>query len=110
MERIELYKVETPNIKIYMELYFNEKGQLIFDGYDIGKVVEEWWGDSDYEYCYTIEPLNVEKLFSILEIANGNRYSLLLELKKRFGNNTAYSDFGKFMTENNIEFKPFTWT
>lgn len=110
MERIELYKFETPDIKILMELYFNEKGQLIFDGCDIGKKVEEYWGDSDYEYCYTIEPLHVERLFSILDVIDGDRHSLLLELKKRFGNNTAYTDFGDFMTENNIEFEAFTWT
>lgn len=110
MERIKLFSLEGPTIKISMELYFNERGQLIFDGYDVGKGVEECWGDSDYEYSYTIEPLNVEKLYLILEVVKGERYSLLLELKKRFGNNTGYSDFGKFMTENNIEYKPFNWT
>ncbi len=82
---------------------------MIFDGYDIGKRVEEFWGDSDYEYHYTIEPLDVRKLYAILEINEGDRDLLLSELKKRFGNNTAYSDFGDFMTENNIKFKAFTW-
>ena len=110
MERIQLFNLETPNIKISMELYFNEKGQLLFDGHDIGEAVEKWWGDSDYEYCYTNEPLDVEKLYSILEVTPGERNSLLLKLKKRFGTNTAYSDFGKFMNENSIEYKPFTWT
>ena len=109
MERIQLYYRVGPTIKISMELYFNGKGQLIFDGYDIGKGVEEAWGDFDYEYSYTIDPLNVEKLYSVLEILKGDRPKLLLELKKRFGNNTGYSDFGKFMTENNIEYKQFTW-
>lgn len=110
MEKIELYKFENANIKISMELYFNEKEQLIFDGYDIGKRVEECWGDSDYEYSYTIEPLHVGKLFSVLNIDAGDKLSLLLELKKRFGNNRGYTDFGDFMTENNIEFDGFTWT
>ena len=45
MERIVLFKLERPDIKISMEMYFNEKGQLIFDGYDIGKTVDDWWGD-----------------------------------------------------------------
>ncbi len=110
MERIELFKFENPRIRISIELYFNEKGQLIFDGYDIGKQVEDSWGDSDYEYSYTIEPLFVERLFSILDVPVGDRYALLLELKKRFGNNKAYSQFGNFMKENNIEFRSFTWT
>lgn len=110
MERIQLYYRVGPTIKISMELYFNKKGQLIFDGYDIGKGVEDCWGDSDYEYNYTIEPSNVEKLYSVLEVDKGDRHKLLLELKKRFGNNKGYSAFGEFMTENNIEYKPFTWT
>jgi hypothetical protein len=110
MEKIVLFKLEGPTIKISMQLYFNHSGQLIFDGYDIGKGVEFCWGDSDYEYTYTIEPSSVDRLYSVLKVLPGDRKSLLLELKKRFGNNTGYSDFGKFMTKNKIAYKPFTWT
>ena len=109
MERIQLFRLEGPTIKISMELYFNEKGQLIFDGYDIGKGVEDCWGDSDYEYTYTIEPINVKKFYPILGVEKRDRNALLLELKKRFGKNTGYSELGEFMTENNIQYKPFTW-
>jgi len=45
MERISLFKLERPDIKISMEIYFNQEGQLIFDGYDIGKSVEGWFDD-----------------------------------------------------------------
>jgi hypothetical protein len=92
-----------------MEMYFNEKGQLIFDGYDIGKSVDDWWGDSDYEYGYTIEVGEVEKLFSLFGVEDSNRHSLLLEIKKRFEGNKAYSKFGDFMEENNIDYSPSTW-
>ena len=61
MKRITLYKYKDDKIKISMELYFNENDQLIFDGYDIGERVKEYWGDSDYEYTYTIEPAEVKK-------------------------------------------------
>ena len=109
MERIILFKLERPDIKISMEMYFNEKGQLIFDGYDIGKTVEDAWGDSDYEYGYTIEAVEVEKLYTLLGIENSNRHSLLISLKKRFEGNKAYSEFGDFMTENNIDYTGSTW-
>ena len=109
MERIVLFKLERPDIKISMEMYFNEKGQLIFDGYDIGKTVEDAWGDSDYEYGYKIEAVEVDKLYSLLGIEDSNRHSLLLELKKRFEGNKAYSEFGNFMTENNIDYTGSTW-
>jgi len=109
MVRITLYREERPDIKINMEMYFNKKGQLIFDGYDIGKSVEDWWGDSDYEYSYTIEAAEVKKLYPLLGIAGSDKRSLLREIKKRFGGNNAYSKFGDFMEENNIDFKGFTW-
>ena len=109
MERIILFKLERPDIKISMEMYFNEKGQLIFDGYDIGKTVEDAWGDSDYEYGYTIEAVEVDKLYSLLGIEDSNRHSLLSELKKRFEGNKAYSELGDFMTENNIDYSGSTW-
>jgi len=109
MEKIILFREEKPDIRIYMEMYFNEKGQLIFEGQDLGKLVEEWWGDSDYEYSYTIESAEVEKLYSILGIASFDKHALLLEIKKRFEGNEAYSKFGDFMRENNIDFGAFTW-
>ncbi|WP_157624737.1 hypothetical protein [Sunxiuqinia dokdonensis] len=110
MERVTLFKMDNPDIKISMEIYFNEQDQLIFDGYDIGKRVEDCWGDSDYEYTYTIEPNEVQKLFALLEVPNFNKHALLLEIKKRFGGNSAYSRFGDFMSANNIDFTGFTWT
>ncbi len=109
MEKIELFKFENEHIKIEMLLYFDDIGQLIFEGYDIGKRVNDSFGDSDYEYNYTIDVSEIQKLYSILNVENGDRNLLLIELKKKFGNNEGYSDFGNFMRENNIKFNAFTW-
>ncbi|MCO5257693.1 MAG: hypothetical protein M9926_13155 [Lentimicrobium sp.] len=40
MQKVTLYFLERPDIKINIELYFNGSGQLILDGYDIGKSVK----------------------------------------------------------------------
>lgn len=104
-----MYEEERPDIKISMELYFKDTGQLIFEGYDIGQRVQEIWGESDYEYYYTIEPAEVEKLYPILSVGSPDKSGLLLAIKKRFGGNEAYSLFGNFMRENNILFSSFTW-
>ena len=85
MERIILYWEEREDIKISMEIYFNEKDQLI-------------------------EAAEVEKLYSLLGIASPDRHSLLLEIKNRFEGNEAYSKFGDFMTKNNIDYKAFSWS
>lgn len=110
MEKITLYEFENPNIKISMKVYFNDKNELIFDGYDIGKRVNELMGDSDYEYQYTIQFDEAKKIANLFNIDIKEKTVLLKEIKNRFNENDAYSKFGTFMKENNIEFESFTWS
>ena len=110
MNKVTLFHLERPDIKISIELYFTERNQLYFDGYDIGKSVEEHFGDADYEYTYTIEPEEVNKFYGIFNLAEGDQPRLLLALKNRFSVNEAYSLFGDFMNVNNIKYERFTWT
>lgn len=105
-----MFYEERPEIKISMELYFNEKDQLYFDGYDIGELVRKAWGDADYEYTYTIEPGDVNKFYQVFNLQAGDKRGLLQCLKKRFGVNAAYTLFGKFMDDNNINYSAFKWT
>lgn len=109
MEKVTLFKFESNGIQITMELYFNEQNQLYFDGYDIGKTVESAWGDSDYEYSYTIDPKEVKKLYKIYGLNGGEQSVLLNTLKEHFNGNKAYSKFGEFMDENEIEYSSSTW-
>ena len=108
-ERISLFKHETSSIKISIEIYFNDEEQLIFDGYDVGKSVNDCWGDSDYEYQYTIEPNEVQKLYLVLEVGMSDKLALLHEIKSRFEGNEAYSKFGEFMNTHHIEYSASTW-
>ncbi len=110
MERATLFYLERPDIKISMEVYFTEKEQLYFDGYDIGKTVEECRSNLDYEYTYTIEPEEVNKFYKIFDLKKGDKAGLLQALKTRFSVNHAYTLFGEFMSANNIRFKGFTWS
>ena len=90
-------------------MYFNDKHQLIFDGYDIGTAVEEAWGDADYEYTYTIEPGEADKFYQIFNVQTGDKAALLQSIKGRFGVNKAYSLLGAFMKENDIKYEGSTW-
>ena len=110
MEKVTLFYLENSNIKISMQIYFNEKDQLYFDGYDAGKLVEESWGNSDHEYVYTIEPVEVNKFYPIFNLKDGDKSGLLQALKKEFSVNKAYSLFGGFMLANNIKHERFIWT
>ena len=110
MESIRLFYLESPDIKISIDLRFNEKGQLFFDGDDIGKTVAEIRGDWDYEYTYKIEPEEVDKFYKILNVTRGDRIGLLQSLKQRFGVNQEYSLLGEFMNAHLIKYDRFTWT
>lgn len=109
MEKVTLFYIENPNINISMQLYFNEKGQLYFDGYDTGKSVQQIWGSSSYEYCYTIEPDEVTKFYSVFNLKDGDKSGLLQAIQKEFSVNKAYSLFGEFMLIHNIKHERFTW-
>jgi len=93
-----------------MEIYFNEKNELKFKGYDIGETVSKLMSDSDYEYFYTVKFEEVKKLARLFDINATEKVVLLKEIKKRFNENDAYSKFGAFMEENNIVFESFTWS
>jgi len=109
MEKITLYKFESADIKISIEIYFNDEDKLILDGYDIGKRVRELMGDTDYEYQYTVEPEEAKKIANILGVDRQDKMALLKEIKSRFSGNNAYSKFGAFMEKNDIKFDRFTW-
>lgn len=110
MEKVTLFYLENSNIKISMQIYFNEKDQLYFDGYDTGKSVKEAYGNSDYEYVYAIEPEEVNKFYPVFNLKDGDKSGLLHAIKKEFSVNKAYSLFGEFMLAHNIKFERFTWT
>lgn len=106
---IELFQLVNDEIKISIEARF-ENQTLVVEGYDIGKRVEEYWGDSDYEYSATVIPAEVEKLYQLLAIPVGDRQGLLAELANRFNTNTCYSDFRNFLDEHEIKHEGFSWS
>ena len=108
MDKITLYQLETPEINISMTLYFNDDNQLIFDGYDRGKKVKALKRSYDYEYYYTIEPDSVKKLYETLDISEDERQQLLISIKELFGGNEAYSKFGKFLRNHDIEYSSYS--
>ena len=107
-ESITLYHLEREDIKIDIVARF-EKDKLIIDGYDIGKTVQEAWGDSDYEYVMTIPAKSLPQLYGLLGVEVGDRKTLLEALAKRFHGNKCFSAIGDFLDQNSIEHETFTW-
>ncbi|MBX2946764.1 MAG: hypothetical protein KF725_13095 [Cyclobacteriaceae bacterium] len=108
MKSISLFTYSAPDIKVSIEAYF-DGDKLIIDGYDIGKRVEEYWGDSDYEYVLTIPPAGVDFLFGYFNLAGKNKEDLLNSLAVKFNTNTCYSDIQKLLSDNGITYESFSW-
>ena len=96
-------------MKITIELYFDEDGNLIIDGYDIGDTVLQYWGDSDYEYSTTVEPDEVKKLYDLFKLPVGDSQALLMELQSRFHDDHCYSQLRDFLGHHDLRFKSFSW-
>ncbi len=108
MLRITLYQLERDDIRVDIQAYFSGE-DLIVEGYDIGKTVEKYWGDSDYEYSTTIGKEEVEKIFPLLDIAGGDREGLLKAIAGRFNTNSCYSEFRDFLEKNGVHCESFSW-
>jgi len=105
--RVILYQLKDEGISVTVVVYFLD-GALVVEGYDIGKRVEEYWGDSDYEYSTTISSAAIPLLCSSLNISNDPEV-LLNTLSSRFGGNTGYSAFLKFLEEHEVPSQSQSW-
>jgi len=60
MKKITIYdRYYGKNEHQVLEIFIDENGNLVFEGYDIGDFVKEYWGDSDYEYWLSIKAEHV---------------------------------------------------
>jgi len=110
MDSVLLFSLNREDIKVTIEAYFDADGNLVVDGYDIGKTVEKYWGDSDYEYTTTLSPDEVKKLYALFQLPDGAHGELLLALQSRFNTNKCYSEIQNFLDKHNIKYKGFSWT
>ncbi len=109
MNPVILFQLETENIKITIEAFFEAGGGLVVEGYDIGKTVQEYWGDSDYEYAVRVPPPEVFKLYALLAVPENDQAGLLGRLHSQFNTNTCFSEFREFLDRNGIQSEGSSW-
>ena len=103
---VTLFKFQSEFVKVSIEAYF-ENDNLIIDGYDIGKRVEEFWHREDYEYKLTIPPESIQFLLNHFQLPD---YQALLDkLASTFNTNTCYSDIRNLLDKNNQPSSAFSW-
>lgn len=108
-QSITLYHLEREDIKVDIVARF-ARDKLVIDGYDIGRTVEEVWGDSDYEYVLTLPAESVARLYALLGVAAGDRRALLKALEARFGGHRCFSAIREWLDEHDVPYESFTWT
>jgi len=94
LKEITLTEYKTDDISVQLVARIDDEDHLVLEGYDIGKSVKEFWGDSDYEYW--------------LRVASDYKDTVLLWLiKERF---TTSSEFRQWLDDKGIPNKFESWT
>jgi len=104
-----LFSINRKDIKVTIDLGF-EGEDLKLDGYDIGTLVSEMWGDSDYEYTITVSAVELPKLYELNKVLFGEKKKLISTLAKFLSENRAFSKFEEYLEENTIKFTCFTYS
>ncbi|MEO3406414.1 hypothetical protein AAFN85_21050 [Mucilaginibacter sp. CAU 1740] len=104
----QLFFLKTQQIKIEINLGWKDN-TLILEGYDIGTTVENFHGDSDYEYNITVKDAELEKLYHLNNVEVGQKLLLVETIAQKINGNKSYSEFQKYLKENGIGYEAFTW-
>ena len=76
------YHDERINIHVQADL---QNGKLTLAGHDFGKTVEGVWGDSDYEYWYSLDRENTKKLLAVIHGEEDPKAAVLREFSGEGG-------------------------
>lgn len=105
---VTLYHEEREDIRIDIVAYF-EGDILVIDGYDIGKTVSDYWGDSDYEYILRIHASGVDQLYHHFGLPS-DKSRLLKHLADQFSGNRCFSELESLAGRLNLSHERFSWT
>ena len=94
-------------VSIHVEASIGD-GKLTISGQDIGPVVEEIFGDSDYEYFYSFDKANTRKLLEAFK--PGAEMKEFLELLAgKFSGPDGCALLREFCSDKDIEYDFFSF-
>jgi hypothetical protein len=92
----ELYRQEGDNFRS-VRLSVHADGSIKLDAQDMGKLVEEIWGEGDYEFCVNVPATALPKLVFVL-------------LREKYtGRDKAVDEFRAFCKQEEIEHAWDSW-
>ncbi|MEI6580153.1 MAG: HIRAN domain-containing protein, partial [Eubacteriales bacterium] len=106
--RVILYESKDSDNQVIVEAYMAE-GALHIDGHDLGKSVEDFWGEDEYEYDYSLSKEETEKLYELLKRELKSDKNLLELVAINFNGNECDVNFCEFCESNSIAVEFFSW-
>ena len=100
---VTLREERTPEDYRFLGATFQENGDLVFEGQDLGQSVRKAFGCAEYEWVWTVKAPDVDSLRRAL----GSRGDLLALLKKRFSGAHA-AGLRSFLEEHEIPFESWS--
>jgi hypothetical protein len=85
IKKIKLMEFKTERDSRYLDAKIDNDGNLVLEGYDIGDSVEEFWGDSDYEYWLTVSQEYKDTVLLLLiqeRFESSSEFKMWLESKE----------------------------
>ena len=95
-EKVTLYHFENNGDLFILRAYLNGSS-LVLEGQDFSKVAEEGFGDEKYEYYYSFDPENTEKLKTVF-----NTDDILNALVFYFNNDMNNKKFRELCDSNDL--------
>jgi len=89
--------------------YLKDK-KLIIEGQDLGLKVTETWGESEYEYFYSLSPVNTKKLYQSLRKQSESVADLLMLVKEYFSGVNGCQRFRDFCDVHKIDYEFHSFT
>lgn len=95
--RVVIYSVDDDNGTVLRAVTLASNGDLVIEGHDLGKGVEDFFGHREYEFERRLSPPEVARLREVLGIAGDAE--LLPTIKERFAHT---SELEKLLVEHGI--------
>jgi hypothetical protein len=102
-DTVVLRNEKTTTDSRYLSARLTEEGDVVFEGHDLGDAVENFFGEREYEWSWTVKALNVPKLAAAL----GTPGDILSAIRDRFSHERA-NEIEPFLNQHSIPYE--TWS
>ena len=103
--RIVLCDEKTTRLWVYVEAKVSD-GCLQISGQDLGKAVEGYFGEDEYEYFYDFDRENTKRLFELLGHDEQNVKEVFI---KKFSGIDGCKSLREFCDANDIKYTFFSY-